>query len=132
MWKLRSSDATSEYSSTLFIDDTIDRIRRLDADLEAMLLNHVARRASKAQGIALLALYSRAFANEQAGSTSAQEDPIQIQLDGFMEKLKMASRGRSATIHGHLPICFPVLCAALGLSLSEWIYMQYMVHPEVY
>lgn len=81
-----------------------------------MLLNHVARRASKAQGIALLALYARAFADTTA---SRLVDPIQTRLDDCMDKLKIASRGRNATIHGHLPICFAVLCASLGLSLSK-------------
>lgn len=98
------------------IADTVKHIKRLDAGLEAMLLNHVARRASKAQGIALLALYARAFADTAINIHTLNTQSL---LDAFMENLKMASRGRNATLYGHLPICFAVLCAALGLSLSE-------------
>lgn len=85
-------------------------ILRIDAELEAMLLNHVARRASKAQGIALLSLYSRAFAALPEAGTA---------IDELMEELKSATRGRLARMQGHLPICFAVLNAALGLPLGE-------------
>ncbi|KAK9897059.1 hypothetical protein P389DRAFT_143203, partial [Cystobasidium minutum MCA 4210] len=98
------------------VNEAARAITKLDAELEAMLLNHVARRASKAQGIALLALYGRAFAET---TPQIQLSPSQVRIDALMEKLKFASRGRNATLYGHLPICFPVLCAALGLSLSR-------------
>lgn len=103
------------------IDDAFKSIIKLDADLEAMLLNHVARRASKAQGIALLALYGRAFAGTYSHQSqeSILRDEMQSRIDALMEKLKMASRGRNAVIYGHLPVCFAVLCAALGLSLGK-------------
>lgn len=111
VWALRDNLITTNTDA----DEAVKAITKLDADLEAMLLNHVARRASKAQGIALLALYGRAFAET---ATQAQVEPTQASLDALMEKLKFASRGRNATMYGHLAICFPVLCAALGLSLG--------------
>lgn len=112
VWVLRDNSITTSTD----VDEAVKAITKLDADLEAMLLNHVARRASKAQGIALLALYGRAFAET---ANEAQAEPTQARLDALMEKLKLASRGRNATMYGHLPICFPVLCAALGLSLGS-------------
>lgn len=39
--------------------DTLQEIMQLDTLYESMTLNHVARRASKAQGVALLTLYSK-------------------------------------------------------------------------
>ncbi|KAN0060678.1 hypothetical protein ACQY0O_007336 [Thecaphora frezii] len=44
------------------LTDLLDSIAWLDQGYHSLLLNHVARRASKAQGIALLTLYSKAFA----------------------------------------------------------------------
>lgn len=82
-----------------------------------MLLNHVTRRASKAQGMALLTLYSRAFAS--LGKDAEKATISQRSVNTLMEDLKAACRGKKATFHGHLPTCFAALCAALGLSLGR-------------
>jgi urease accessory protein len=113
VWKLRDLDTAS-------LDATVSRLVAIDAELEAMLLNHVARRASKAQGIALLTLYSRAFALPL--DSKDREDEVQLRIDALMEMLKTLARGRTATLHGHLPTCFAVMCAALGLSLGQCMY----------
>ena len=36
----------------------------------------------------------------------------------LMDALKTATRSKRSSMQGHLPICFAVLCAALGLSLG--------------
>ncbi|KAL4076215.1 hypothetical protein J3A83DRAFT_4068339, partial [Scleroderma citrinum] len=76
----------------------------LDRLYESMTLNHVARRASTAQGTALLTLYTKSFS--PAGSSMAAT---------LVDQLKLAAR--RGDIHGHLPVCWGVLTAALGLSL---------------
>jgi urease accessory protein len=98
------------------IEYTLSEIIRIDDELEQMLLNHVTRRASKAQGIALLTLYSRAFAALPSQDVSAGADSSTTKL---MDALKIATRSKSSIMQGHLPVCFAVLCAALGLSLGN-------------
>ena len=114
-WTFRSSAIQGS------LQDTVNTILAVDGELEAMLLNHVTRRASKAQGIALLTLYSRAFATPSL-SISAPEKLSEAEtsakgMDDLIEALKIASR-RPARMQGHLSVCFAVLTAALGLSLG--------------
>jgi urease accessory protein len=100
-------------------NDTVTRIKALDDLYEAMTLNHVARRASKAQGVALLTLYSKGFS--KPAFLSVQSDKSQQARDTAMaslvERYKLLIRNEET--HGHLPICWSLLTAALGLSLGE-------------
>lgn len=84
----------------------------LDAFYESITLNHVARRASTSQGVALLTLYSKAFAPP---SSPPNTHPV----TSLVDQLKLAVR-RGDT-HGHLPLCWGVLIGALQLSLSVYL-----------
>lgn len=92
----------------------------LDELYEVMTLNHVARRASKAQGIALLTLYSKGFSRTPLLSqnveeaTQRQEARLSILLDSY----KLLIRKEEAP--GHLPICWGMLTGALGLTLGQY------------
>ena len=110
VWDLRAASEPGHSQ----IDQATAEIIRIDNELEQMLLNHVTRRASKAQGIALLTLYSRAFATQAVPAGSDND-----RLTELMDALKLATRSKKSSMQGHLPICFAVLCAALGLSLGE-------------
>lgn len=111
VWSLRRLDKPDNIAIDAIVNEIID----IDDGLEQMLLNHVTRRASKAQGIALLTLYSRAFATlpSQAAGEGAATSMTQL-----MDALKLAVRSKSSSMQGHLPVCFAVLCAVLGLSLG--------------
>lgn len=108
------------------IDDTLQRLAALDALYETTTLNHAARRASRTQGVALLSLYSKGFAKPAAFCTTRGADKElstyngTLTLDSVLTKLvdglKLSAR-REET-YGHLPICWGVLTAALGLSLG--------------
>lgn len=87
---------------------TIKEIIRLDQLLESMTLNHVTRRASTAQGVALLTLYERSFALE--GSKGGR-------LKRLVERIKY--KIRIGETPGHLTIGFGIITAALGLSLRS-------------
>lgn len=87
------------------LPDPLAALISLDAFYESITLNHVARRASTAQGAALLTLYSRAFAPPDAHPVAS-----------LVDQLKLAVR-RGDT-HGHLPLCWGVLTGALHLSLG--------------
>jgi urease accessory protein len=100
------------------LDDILKTLTDLDGLYQAMTLNHVSRRASMSQGVALLTLYSKGFSRPPTLSAfSGPESPdhesrMRMLLDQF--KLKV----RREEVFGHLPICWGALTAALGLSLG--------------
>ncbi|SAM77006.1 uncharacterized protein UBRO_01685 [Ustilago bromivora] len=136
------------------LEECLSTISRLDYSYHTLLLNHVARRASKAQGIALLTLYSKAFARpinlssepfdgsplayRSSASCSTTEELKRIELAAaLVDKLKQhirqstSSSGREGEgrvekgcQHGHLPICWAVFSACLGLSLEKAVYLH--------
>ncbi|KAF7352519.1 hypothetical protein MVEN_01216900 [Mycena venus] len=103
----------------------------LDGLYECMTLNHVARRASKAQGVALLSLYSKGFSRPPGPAFSyvvpgSSEEAMPRLVDAF--KLMVRRGDRDA--HGHLPVCWGVLCAALGLSLERTQHLHLYLHAR--
>lgn len=104
---LPTSTSTDTSTAT---QDAYTRLLALDHHFETMVLNHIARRASTAQGIALLTLYERALAPE-------------VELEGkgprqmLVEKLRKAVRTGEAL--GHLPVGFAAMAGACGLTLGE-------------
>ncbi|KIM68957.1 hypothetical protein SCLCIDRAFT_13658 [Scleroderma citrinum Foug A] len=92
----------------------------LDALYESMTVNHVARRASTAQGTALLALYAKAFSSTRSSSSAV--------MTALVDQLKLAAR-RGDT-YGHLPVCWGVLTAALGLSLGRAQHLALFLHAR--
>ncbi|KAJ7639140.1 UreF-domain-containing protein [Roridomyces roridus] len=110
-------------------DQTIARLEDLDDLYECMTLNHVARRASKAQGVALLSLYAKGFSRPPgvaliSSSATDEEERLSKLVDNF--KL-MVRRGDS---DGHLPVCWGTLCAALGLSLERTQHLHLYLHAR--
>ncbi|CAE6445470.1 unnamed protein product, partial [Rhizoctonia solani] len=95
-------------------EDTLDRLLELDDLYDKMTLNHVARRASKTQGVALLTLYSRGFSLppvlRQSSDMTRPEDKITQLVDTLKLKIR---QGRTP---GHLPICWGVLTSGLELN----------------
>ena len=93
---------------------TLSQLGALDDLYHSMTLNDVTRRASKAQGVALLTLFSKGFTNPQLLSSGrGAEVDIFVRL---IDEYKL--RVRREDVHGHLPICWGILTAALGLSLG--------------
>lgn len=103
------------FKSTGDDSDALNRLLELDDLYDKMTLNHVTRRASKSQGVALLTLYSRGFSlppilRQSDGTQPEGEDKTSHLVDAL--KLKI----RQGHIPGHLPICWGVLTSGLGLS----------------
>ena len=102
--------------NSVTMESVLDSLTRLDDLYEALTLNHVARRASKAQGVALLTLYSKGFTTP--ASLSSYSDPETRDCEKCMlqllDKFKLMVRREEAP--GHLPVCWGALTAALGLS----------------
>lgn len=87
----------------------------LDELYETTTLNHVARRASRSQGVALLTLYTKGFSLPTLpdGTSSSTNPKLASQL---VDQLKLIVRREDTP--GHLPICWGVLTGALGLSVG--------------
>lgn len=108
------------------------KLKEIDDLFEVMCLNEVTRKASIAQGIALLTLYERAFSSLQevvddSTSTSTQQQQEEeggggsSQKDRGKEDRELVDRLRNSIrkgeLKGHLPIGFGILTALLGVSL---------------
>lgn len=121
-----SSSGQDDASST-----AVAKIKAPDDLYEAMTLNHVARRASKSQGVALLTLYSKGFSRPafmQARTPDDSDTLRQTQAGLFIDRLKLEVR-REHT-HGHLPTCWGILTAALGLSLERSQFLHLFLHAR--
>ncbi|KJA29795.1 hypothetical protein HYPSUDRAFT_126109 [Hypholoma sublateritium FD-334 SS-4] len=111
-------------------NDILKILTEIDELYQVMTLNHVARRASMSQGVALLTLYSKGFSQPPSLSAFSGEEPqeqetrIRKLVDLF--KLKV----RKEEVSGHLPICWGVLTAALGLSLERSQYLHLFLHAR--
>ena len=98
--------------------ETLTNLKALDELYETMTLNHVAKRASKSQGVALLTLYSKGFSRppfltRQEGTFESTRETRLMEL---IDQLKLTIR-RDET-PGHLPICWGALTGALKLTLG--------------
>jgi urease accessory protein len=87
------------------------KVLALDQLYESMTLNHIARRASRSQGVALLTLYSKGFSVPRSIPTD-QVNKFTTLVDRY--KLLI----RREEVPGHLPVCWGILTAALGLTLG--------------
>ncbi|KAF5363305.1 hypothetical protein D9756_000202 [Leucocoprinus leucothites] len=112
------------------VDGVINKLVGLDDLYETMTLNHVARRASKAQGIALLTLYSKGFSRPTALLNNVEEDTrnYEKRLTILLDKYKLLIRREDAP--GHLPICWGVLTGVLGLTLERSQYLHLFLHAR--
>lgn len=100
------------------IEQVVENLTALDELYSTMTLNHVARRASKSQGVALLTLYTKGFSRPSSVSPpeSIAQQTREIRLNALIDQLKLMVRKEDT--YGHLPICWGVLAAALGLTLG--------------
>lgn len=90
----------------------LDKIKNIDKMQEAMMLNHVARRSSKAQGVAMLTLFSKGFSKPAYMAPSAEKTSAEVLMDEYKKSIR---RGEA---EGHLNVCWGVITAALGVSLG--------------
>lgn len=120
---VRCESSTDDHESEKASEQILfQRIVALDKLYEVMTPNEVTRRASKAQGVALLTLFSKGFSKPSLplSSHAIPEDSESHDLDrkkqGFADSVKLAVRRGDTP--GYLPICWGVLTGSLGLSLG--------------
>ncbi|KAI9027725.1 urease accessory protein UreF [Hyaloraphidium curvatum] len=98
----------------------LERVLELDELFESTTANAVTRRASAAQGGAILSLYSKSFraVDHEPGAMNGHS-PLDRQrsLTALLDGFKAAMRSQDAA--GHIPICFGLLCGYLDVSLEH-------------
>lgn len=95
----------------------------LDDTLDACTLCHVARRASIAQGSALLTLWERAFR-----ATVEPKAPAALALAEYARKLK--SESNLEVPNGHFVPIWAVVTAAMGISVRDSAYAFLLNHAK--
>jgi len=105
-------------------------LKDLDNDLDASTPCNVARRASIAQGRALLSVWEKAFAQTAKSKTEVDLEPI-MALGVFARDLKLTALSpQELTVNGHLAPLWGVICLALGLNLEEAGYLFLLNHTK--
>ena len=100
-------------------------LTELDDTLDACTLCPVARRASVAQGSALLTLWERSFKD-----TIDSDLPAVTALADFGKELKAASNVDGETRNGHFAPLWAVVTAAMGIPIKESAYAFLLNHAK--
>lgn len=110
-------------------DKALSSLAALDNLYDTMTLNHVARRASRSQGVALLTLYSKGFSRPSAlPAVIPDTEKDDNGMSDLLEKFKLMARKEETP--AHLPVCWGALTAALGLSLERSQYLHLFLHAR--
>lgn len=116
-------------------DLIVDKLLRLDQYHEVSLLSHVSRRASKAQGVAMLTLYTKGLcppigselSRAKVGPYVEGDTASPHEMEGRQQR-DLTARSlidayklliRKAQAPGHLSIAWAVITAALGIPLGQ-------------
>ncbi|GAA5987935.1 hypothetical protein JCM11641_004586 [Rhodosporidiobolus odoratus] len=134
VWRLR----TGSQGET----EALEEIIAADQLCEALTLNHVARRASVAQGGAHLTLYERAFAPPSTRGTEDAPEAGDTAVGRLVKEYRVRIRrtasaafgGKDVTPYaradGHMTIAFGVLTAGVGLGISSALPLLLFLHAR--
>ncbi|TIB65341.1 hypothetical protein E3P77_02722 [Wallemia ichthyophaga] len=89
----------------------LEQLKRLDGVHDAQMLNHAAKRASKAQGMAILTLHAKSFGGHDV-------------IRDFRHAV------RSASSEGHLAICWGLMTAVLGMPSQDAQHLHLFLHAR--
>ena len=110
--------------------DPLD-LMELDNDLDASTPCTVARRASIAQGRALLSVWERGFKETARSQFSEEGLEAATSIDTFASDLKVAALSpEPVTVNGHLAPIWGAVSLALGLNLEEAGYLFLLNHAK--
>lgn len=106
-------------------------IMDLDNDLDASTPCTVARRASIAQGRALLGIWEKSFRETAKVQFSGEGLEAATAVDTFASDLKIAALSSDpVTVNGHMAPIWGAVSLALGLNLEEAGYMFLLNHAK--
>ncbi|GAA5873533.1 hypothetical protein JCM3774_000043 [Rhodotorula dairenensis] len=108
------------------VENAFASILAVDILCETMTLNHVARRASVAQGVALLTLYDRAFAPPSGSKEATRQDATIRLVSRYRNAVKAAEDG----CNGHMSVAFGVLTGAIGVGLDAALHLFLFLHAR--
>ncbi|KAJ3905214.1 hypothetical protein F5879DRAFT_1009507 [Lentinula edodes] len=114
-------DDGGDSKSEGYLEGYLRKIQELDDLYDVMTLNHVTKRASKSQGVALLTLYSKGFSNPYSATSTST-------MTSLITRYKTLVRAERTP--GHLPICWGILTGALGLTLERSLYLHIFLHAR--
>jgi len=120
------------------LDVALSALARLDALYDASTLNHVARRASCAQGIALLTLYTKGFTpppfmtlmSGDGGAVDERESRAGALVAALKLRVRRGDSESRAFAFGHLPVCWGVLAGVLGLTVDRGAHLHLFLHAR--
>ncbi|EGO60893.1 hypothetical protein NEUTE1DRAFT_76476 [Neurospora tetrasperma FGSC 2508] len=105
----------------------------LDDTLDATIVCTVGRRASVAQGRALLSIWERSLSSSLPPSSASAEAAAAI-LKPFSALLRSAGAppgwNDPPPVSAHLPPLFGAICALVGLSLEQTTYVYLLSHVK--
>lgn len=122
------SDASVVGAPHTGLSETVQTLLALDKYHESSMLSHVSRRASKAQGVAMLTLYTKGLSappmssmgyGEEEGSANEREAERARAARELVDEYKLLIRRGVAP--GHLSVCWGIMAAALGIPLGETV-----------
>ncbi|KFY10689.1 hypothetical protein V492_04902 [Pseudogymnoascus sp. VKM F-4246] len=110
---------------------TPERLLDLDDALDAAIMCTVGRRASVAQGRALLSIWDRAFSSAVPPSTHAPEGTLQV-LKNFSALLRTANASTDdlPPASAHLAPLFGVIARITGVGEQEMAYVYMLSHVK--
>ena len=118
------------YVLTAYHDPSLETLEDLDNDFDASTSCTVARRASIAQGKALLAIWERALSiAASAASTSTTEACRTLTSFAGAQKLSRPD-ATGLQLNAHFPPLFGLVCLALGLGAEETSYLFLLNHAK--
>ncbi|KAI1809457.1 UreF-domain-containing protein [Poronia punctata] len=122
-----SSYASTSLPFTLAAHRDPSALSDLDDVLDASIICTVGRRASIAQGRALLSIWEKSFSHPQtiATTTQGQEKATSVKL-----LVEFSSLLRKSQVSAHLAPLFGAVSANLGLSLRQTAYVFLLSHAK--
>lgn len=101
----------------------------LDNDIDASTLCTVARRASIAQGRALLNIWERSFETHYVQSIQ-RASAVTTALKDFNSRLRATNYCVEDSVNGHFAPLWGVMCSAMGLSAHQAAYLFLSNHAK--
>ncbi|ODH44707.1 hypothetical protein ACO22_00785 [Paracoccidioides brasiliensis] len=107
------------------------QLQTLDNDLDASTTCTVARRASVAQGLALLGVWERSFRDSHTTTSTSPkaQAAAHAALNDFSTALKTFTNTNDQ-LNGHLPPLWAVVCVAMDIDITSTAYVYMLNHAK--